>query len=213
MKMLKQDKIKAMRNIILGLMVLGAGSLAAQQLYDNHEGESVVSYYVPRATQLETLAANPAKDNVNGSNHCARFARSRQKYDYIKIYPDSKLLSVEDYATYDWNAPKLKMKVFTTAAPGSTIEIQLGKKEGNAYPEGVHSQYQAITSVSGVWEEVEFRYSVSPKGSETRASQVNQLTLLFNPNTNSTDVWYFDDLEGPMLSGGPSAGAHKRKKH
>jgi hypothetical protein len=204
---------RAKRMLYLVMLTAGVTAMDGQQLYDNFESGGVVSFYVPRAAQLETLAPNPNPDQVNSSEKCARFSRSRQRYDYIKIYPSSKLESVQSYATYEWEAPKIKMKVYTTAPPGSTVEIQLGKKEGNAYPEGVHSQYQAITSVKGAWEELEFHYAVSPKGSETRASQVDQITLLFNPNSNTTHLWYFDDIQGPALSKGPSARAQRRKKN
>src|SRR5690606_16035960 len=106
---------------------------------------------------------------------------------------------------------KLRMKVYTDAPAGSVVELQLGKQDGNAYPEGTHSQYQAVTTKSGAWEELEFRFVTVPKGSETSARQVNQVTILFRPNTADAYVFYFDDLRGPVISQ-PAAVRWFRKK-
>jgi hypothetical protein len=103
------------------------------------------------------------------------------------------------------------MKVLTDAPVGTLIEIQLGKTTGPAYPDGTHSQYQARTTVSGSWEELEFTFSQVPKGSQTTDREVNQMTLLFMPNSNKVATFYFDDLTGPTQKSGTSAGAGKKK--
>jgi hypothetical protein len=191
-------------------LFLHAGFSAGQQAYDNFEGNSVVCYNVQRASQLDTVAVNPAPDKVNPSGYCAKYVRGRLRYDNIKICPKGKLASVENYATYEGEPPKIKMKVFTTAPVGSMVEIQLGKKEGNPYPEAIHSQFQAFTTVTGAWEELEFRFAVTPKGSETSVKNINQVTVLFNPNTNSTDTWYFDDITGPPIPDRRTVKSHKQ---
>ena len=160
------EKLKA---VLYAMLLLNAGLSSAQQTYDTFEGERFVTYFTPKNWgKLDTVAANPAADSVNQSSRCASYKRSRQRYDYIKLYPSVKFADVEQYATYDDNAPKFKMKVFSTAPVGSLIEIQMGKKTGNAYPEGTHSQYQAFTKTTNQWEVVEFKYSQTPKGSETK---------------------------------------------
>jgi len=201
-----------LKGVLYAILLLNAGLTSAQQNYDTFEGERFVSYFTPKHWgKLDTLAANPAPDSVNNSARCASYKRSRQRYDYIKIYPSVKMTDVDKYATYDESAPKMKMKVYSTAPVGSLIEIQMGKKTGNAYPEGTHSQFQAFTKTTNQWEEVEFKYSQTPKGSETRAKDVDQMTLLFMPGTNSTYQFYFDELTGPSLLSDQSAKASRKK--
>jgi len=185
--------------VLLALLSIGAGAASGQQVYDSFEGEGVVCYAKTKTAKIDTLADNPQSDGVNGSSKCAKFVRSRQRYDYIKIFPQGKLGDVSTYASYDPNAPKLKLKVYTTAPVGTLVEIQLGKKSGIAYPEGTHSQYQARTTTTNAWEVLEFNYAVSPRGSKTSADEVDVATLLFNPNTSTSDTYYFDDLEGPAI--------------
>jgi hypothetical protein len=87
----------------------------------------------------------------------------------------------------------------------------MGKKTGNAYPEGTHSQFQAYTKTTNQWEEVEFKYAQTPKGSETKAKDVDSMTLMFMPGTNGTYMFYFDELTGPSLVSDQSAKASKKK--
>ncbi|MGQ0827242.1 MAG: hypothetical protein ACT4ON_02480 [Bacteroidota bacterium] len=139
-------------------------------------------------------------NNTTASGKCAKYVRSgQQKYDYIKINLKDKLTDVNTFATYSGVAPKIKMKVYSTAPAGTLIEVQLGKKMNSAYPNGTNSQYQAYTTVTNAWEEIEFKFSQTPKGSETSTTDIDQITLMFNPNSSTSDTFYFDDLMGPAL--------------
>jgi len=79
-----------------------------------------------------------------------------------------KLADVSPFATYLGIPPKIKMKIYTTAPVGTLVEILLGSKNGNNdYPAGTNSQYQAYTTVSNGWQQLEFKFSQIPQGSET----------------------------------------------
>ena len=81
------------------------------------------------------------------------------------------------------------------------MEILLGNKNGNNdYPAGTNSQYQVYTTKTNAWEELEFKFSQIPQGSQTSTSQINQITLLFNPNSSTSDAYYFDEITGPGLA-------------
>lgn len=183
------------------MMLLPSAALQAQQNYDNFDGAKTL-HYSAKQTGLDTAAKNPASGQVNMSQVCAKYVRNpEKKFDNIKMTLDGKLGDVSPYATYTGIPPKIKMKVYTTAPVGTLVEILLGSKQGNNdYPAGTHSQYQAYTTKSGEWEELEFKFSQIPKGSETSATQVDQVTLLFNPNSSTADTYYFDDITGPSLS-------------
>ena len=176
----------------------------AQVVYDNFEGNKVVSY-VDKSGVLDTAVANPGPNAVNESSKCALYVRnSTKKFDNIKMKLYANLADVSPYTTYEGIPPRLKMKIYTAAPPGTLVEILLGSNRGNnAYPAGTNSQYQAYTTVSNQWEELEFKFSQVPEGSETSATQVDQVTLLFNPNSNTSDKFYFDEITGPGLVSWP----------
>ncbi|MGZ3921753.1 MAG: hypothetical protein ACXVNM_03285 [Bacteroidia bacterium] len=182
-------------------------SLTAQtQVYDNFEGTKVL-HYGERTGVLDTMAKNPAPNTVNNSAKCGLYVRNgAKKFANIKMNVPKKLTGVEAYATYLGIPPKLKLKVYTSAPVGTLVEVLLGSKRGNNdYPAGTHSQYQAYTTKSNEWEELEFKFSQIPQGSETAANQIDQVVLLFNPNSSNSDTYYFDDLSGPPVADGNSA--------
>lgn len=189
----------------------------AQQVYDDFEGSRVL-HYGERTGVLDTVAKNPAPNTVNNSQKCGLYVRNgAKKFANIKMNLPQKLTGVDAYATYLGIPPKLKMKVYTGAPVGTLVEILLGSKRGNNdYPAGTHSQYQAYTTRTNEWEELEFKFSQIPQGSETSAIQIDQVVLLFNPNSATSDTYYFDDLAGPpVLSAEPnvvSPGNEKNKE-
>ncbi len=182
--------------------LFAAGTMLAQQgVYDNFEGSKVLCYS-SKTGQLDTAAMNPSPNSVNGSPKCAKYIRSSdKKFDNIKMCISGKLADVGNYATYTGMPPKIKMKVYSSAPPGTLIEVLLGNSKGsNDFPEGTNSQYQAYTKKTNEWEELEFTFSQVPKGSQTPPAQVDQITLLFNPNSSTSDTYYFDEITGPGVT-------------
>ena len=199
-KKLIAGKMEKCTLLLLAFLAYAGAANSQSQAYDNFEGKKFVSYGSKNGV-LDTVAKNPAPGGVNTSAKCAMYVRNRsKKFDNIKMNITGKLSDVSTYATYTGIPPKIKLKVYTTAPAGTLVEILLGDKQGNnAYPEGTHSQFQAHTTVSNAWEELEFKFAQIPEGSKTTSSQVNQITLLFNPNSSSSDTYYFDDLSGPSV--------------
>ena len=192
--------------VLTAAFLLVAGrSISQEQVYDNFEGSKVVTYG-ERFGVLDSAVKNPAQNDVNKSSTCALYVRNgSKKFANIKMSLDRNITGIEKYATYEGTPPRLKMKVLTTAPAGTLVEILLGSKRGNNdYPAGTHSQYQAYTSTSGEWEELEFKFSQIPQGSETAADQIDQIVLLFNPNSSTSDTYYFDDMTGPGLGAAPA---------
>jgi hypothetical protein len=189
--------------ILLMVTVSISGFTRAQQIYDDFEGNRVL-HYGERTGVLDSAAKNPAPNAVNNSQKCGLYVRNgAKKFANIKMSIPQKLTGVDAYATYLGIPPKLKMKVYTGAPVGTLVEILLGSKRGNNdYPAGTHSQYQAYTTKTNEWEELEFKFSQIPQGSETSATQIDQVVLLFNPNSSTSDTYYFDDLTGPTVAAG-----------
>jgi hypothetical protein len=168
--------------------------------YDDFEGNKSV-FYRDKSGVLDSTAKNPKPDAVNNSAHCALYVRNGGKrFDNIKMELKANLTDVSPYATYTGDPPQLKMKIYTSAPVGTLVEILLGRKSGNNdYPAGTNSQYQCYTTKTNEWEELHFLFSQIPQGSETTVSQIDQVTLLFNPNSSSSDTFYFDEITGPPI--------------
>jgi hypothetical protein len=187
--------------LIITFLMFQMGVIFSQKtVYDNFEGQKFI-HYGERSGVLDTLAKNPVKDSVNKSAKCAFYTRNpAKKFDNIKMCVHGQLTGVNEYATYLGIPPKFKIKVYTSAPAGTLVEILIGSKNGNNdYPAGTNSQYQTYTTKTNAWEELEFKFSQVPQGSETSFDQIDQVTLLFNPNSSTSDKYYFDEITGPGI--------------
>lgn len=169
--------------------------------YDNFEGTKFL-YYSEKFGILDTLAKNPAPNSIDSSKKCALYIRNgSKKFDNIKMSLPGRLIHVDSFATYLGVPPQITMKVYTSAPVGTLVEILLGSKGRNTeYPAGTNSQYQAYTTVTNAWEELKFKFSQVPQGSETSFDEIDQVTLLFFPNSSNSDTYYFDEIKGPPLA-------------
>ncbi|MDO9186907.1 MAG: T9SS type A sorting domain-containing protein [Bacteroidia bacterium] len=177
--------------------------VAGQQNYCDFEGNKVISFGLSTGI-LDSFALNPAPDSINTSSYCAKYLRNTSLYDIIRLYPDMKLTDVSSYANSSTQAPKITMKVYSSAPVGSQIQLQLGKKNIDSFPAGTHSSYVTTTTVQNAWQEVTFYYYESPAGSMVLPTEIDKIILLFDPLSTSMEIIYFDDISGPPLM--PPAG-------
>jgi hypothetical protein len=194
--------------------LLSAGFCKGQELvYDDFEGNKAI-HYAEKFGVLDSTAKNPKQDEVNKSEKCGKYIRNgTKKFDNIKMKLPANLVDVSPYATHYGIPPKLKMKVYTSAPVGTLVEILLGNKNrNNEYPAGTNSQYQAHTTKTNQWEELTFTFSQIPEGSQTATTEVDQVTLLFNPNSSTSDVYYFDEIKGPGFVNVTKAPDQEEKK-
>lgn len=199
-RLIQNHKMKY--TLLVSFFLFYANSMIGQSVcYDNFEGTKYL-FYAEKSGVLDTLALNPAPNNIDSSKLCALYVRNRsKKFDNIKMSFSGKLSNTDTYATYLGNPPQISMKIFTTAPVGTLIEVLLGSRgRNNEYPAGTNSQYQAYTTVSNAWEVVYFKFSQIPKGSETSFVEIDQITLLFDPNSTNSDTYYFDDITGPPIN-------------
>lgn len=187
--------LNPMKPYTLLFLLVFVNSISAQQ---NYIGDSKFRKFGPRNGNLDSASRNPSKESPDSK--VVKYDRSNSvSYDNIKIYPNRKLTNIEQYATYEGNPPKISLNLYSTAPVGTKVEIQLGKKGDDNYPSGVHSQYEAYTTRQNEWERLTFKFSQMPKGSKVKPTEVDKITLLFSPNSQSGDTYYFDDLNGPPM--------------
>jgi hypothetical protein len=192
---------------ILSFAVLLLGICSAAPAQQNYlDPGSRYRKFGPRNGTLDSVSVNPSASKVNSSHEVVKYDRSNSvAYDNIKIYPVRKLADVSPYCGA--NPPKIRMKLYTTAPKGTRVEIQLGKKGDDNYPSGVHSTYQAVTTAQNQWEELTFSFAELPGGSQVAPTDVDKITVLFSPDSKSSDSYYFDDLIGPPMVEAPSGAA------
>lgn len=181
---------------ILALIV--TQEVAGQQNYCDFEGNKVISFGLSTGI-LDSFAFNPGPDSINTSSFCAKYLRNTSLYDIIRLYPNMKLVDVSSYADSSTQAPKITIKVYSSAPVGSEIQLQLGRKSIDSFPAGAHSSFVGVTTVQNAWELVTFYYYESPIGSMVLPTEIDKIILLFNPLSSTVETIYFDDLTGPPL--------------
>jgi hypothetical protein len=188
-----------MKKILLLLTLTGITlGIQAQQNYCDHEGTKVM-YYGWCSGVIDSMHVNPAPDAVNGSAFCTKYIRDTALYDNIHIYPNSRLVDVAPYDVTGSSAPKIRMKLYSSAPVGTDIKLQLGSKMDNSYPSGVHSEFSAVTTVQNAWQLVTFNFNGLIPGGMVASTDVDKLVLLFHTNSTARDTIYIDDVTGPEL--------------
>jgi hypothetical protein len=186
---------------ILGFFLRPITISAQQNLLDFEESIPVIKLYY-KSGRIDLKAKNPQPGAVNGSARCAKYIRtSNEKYDNIKFELIRNLVNISNFTNLQEQSPKIRMKIFTSAPTGTMIEIQLGKISGLEYPMSVYAQFQAFTVKQNEWEELEFKFIQIPKGTLVKPTEINRINILFAPEIRKSEVFYFDDLIGPMLTG------------
>ncbi|MFT5921559.1 MAG: hypothetical protein ACI898_000247 [Flavobacteriales bacterium] len=200
-----------------------ATTVSAQSLYDTYDDVRTVQYGfdVPFSEQqgngtdgtvwpgwsgtLIQYEANPGPSALNDSPMCVQYARnSGEFYDVIIVHPG--LLA--DLADYVSGAKTMSFDVYSPL-PGITVQITLENQliAEAGYPTGRHSEYLAVTTTGGQWETLEFELSLEPWTDPVNVEwwptaaeanvDVDQMVILFNPASNSGDVYFMDNLSGP----------------
>jgi len=172
----------------------------SQSNWDGFDNIGKVTYPFFNGSVFNESFSNPSTTGVNTSAKCAQYTRDgASQYDVILINPIglTKIASVADYRA---GTKKMTLKVYSTSI-GKTLQITLEDNTSAGptnYPTGRHSEYTAVTTVSNAWETLTFNLVNSPDLTVSDTN-INQLVLLFDPNSFNSDTYLFDDLMGPTL--------------
>ncbi|OYU97503.1 MAG: hypothetical protein CFE21_04205 [Bacteroidetes bacterium B1(2017)] len=160
-------------------------------LVDNAEFIKSIYWVGSNGTHKSSLT-NPTKDAVNGSNLANRYYRNgATQYDALTLYSDL----IHHAKDFEEGKLVLKMKLYTTAPIGTEVNINfenynLAKSD---YPIGRRIVVQAKTTKTRAWEELTFKVILRPDVNMNEGS-IDQLVVLFAPNTSNADVFYYDDF-------------------
>ena len=134
---------------------------------------------------------NPTPNDINKSALCGKYIRNAgSQYDVI-FYDVSDVTSAGDFIK---GTKKFYMDINCNAPVGTNILLQLEDKNrstsGN-YPTGRNSRYTAVTTKQNEWERLSFDFTDQP---DAGTYNVNQMVLLFAPNSNTGSTFYLDNF-------------------
>jgi hypothetical protein len=191
--------MKKLYFMISSLLVLNYSVSAQQENYCDFDSTKMFTFGMYMGT-MDSMAMNPDHMGMNTSMYCAKYVRSTTQYDFIKMNMDMQLSDITAYEdSTSLTAPKMTLKVYSTAPVGTVVQLQLGIQSVDNYPNGIRSEYMAFTTVQNAWETLTFRYYMGHTGTFATATNADKVVLLFGPGTTTQDTIYFDDLMGPAL--------------
>lgn len=193
--------MKKIYPLIFSFFFLGS-LLPAQVVWDNFEDSRVGTYGFISGTFIPYFE-NPDQSGVNTSRVAASYTRNpAELFDVIIL--DAAMDNLSDYIS---GAKQLSIDVWSPAA-GKVVQITLENDvlaQPANYPTGRHSVYLATTTAAMAWETLTFNFDTQPDASVAN-NNVNRMVLLFDPNSNNDDTYYWDNLNGPELADDPCEG-------
>ena len=171
----RNDHTTSMKHLFTSILVLGALSSWAQTLPFNFESATAGMVGYDNATF--TIVSNP---NTTG-NSSAQVAKI-VKVTAGDLWAGGKITNVTSLNFNSAATSVLSMKVYTTEPVGTVIKVKLESP--------YTSEVDAVTTVSGVWETLEFDFGIpAPSGSA-------DLVIMPQPFTSGGGkTFYFDDIE------------------
>ncbi|MCB0839863.1 MAG: T9SS type A sorting domain-containing protein [Bacteroidetes bacterium] len=172
----------------------------SQATWDNFEDSRVGDYNFVSGTFIP-YNANPDKTG-NTSPIAASYKRNpAEAFDVLVIDAPGNMEDLTDYVS---GTKQMTIDVWSPNV-GTVVQISLEDsalaKPAN-FPTGRHSAYLATTTVANAWETLTFTFDNQPDASVS-STGVGRMVLLFAPNTNTDDQYYFDNLVGPGLATDP----------
>ncbi len=175
----------------LSLDVAVTPAFSREFALENFDEEAPLTYTF--STGSLTEVPNPAPNAVNGSALSGLYVRSPDAQYDLLVYDAT---SLEDATAYSDGEKRFYVDVYTTAATGTQILLQLETASASDanYPTGRHSRYQATVREQNAWHRLEFEPLDRPDPNAS-GTDITQLILLFHPNAFVAETYYFDNLD------------------
>jgi beta-glucanase (GH16 family) len=149
-------------------------------------------YWLGAEGVYEDAVANPGTNSLNSSDSVAYYERN-PGVDFNAVRFAGDFISDADlFKTGNW---AFEVDVRTTANVGAKIDVQLEQvpKSSGSFPLGRHSTYSANTTKQNDWERLRFSLSQTPDAA-VGSHQVNQLLIMPQPGTSSSQEYWFDNF-------------------
>ncbi len=135
---------------------------------------------------------NPSPNDINNSINVAQYERGAfELYDVVSFNTGA----IEDSSPFIDGDNIFFMDVYTSAPVGTEISLSLENREGSNsdFPSGRNSQYTSVVKEQNQWHTIAFSYTTSPDAGTSNLS-VDEVSILFDPNSNTSTTYYFDNL-------------------
>lgn len=169
------------------------------EVFDDREDFRRI-YWVAGDGFYEAFSNNPSPNEINSSTTVTRYTRNPgAQYDVIQLSNDI----IKNATDFESGIKSLQLKVYSTAPIGTEVQISLENRGliSQPYPTGRRSLLNAFTTKQNEWETLTFNYVFTPDGG-LPADEIDQLTVLFAPNSFTNYMFYLDDWgveENPCL--------------
>ncbi|WP_129748160.1 family 16 glycosylhydrolase [Flavobacterium anhuiense] len=166
--------------------------IIATDVLQNYDGANKIIKGTTTGTY--SVVANPGTNSVNSSANVAKYVRNAsEQYDVLFFNTQT---SIEDAGLFKNQTNKIMIDVYTTAPIGTVVSMNFENSATSLpanYPTGRNSNYVAITTKQNQWETLTFYYNSSPDAGTSNLA-VNQMVLLFNSGSYTSDTYYFDNI-------------------
>jgi beta-glucanase (GH16 family) len=166
--------------------------LQTSEIYEDYQLIHNISFNNATGTYTP-YTPNPNTSGMNNSSNVGKYDRNGgQLYDNISF-----VTSINNVADFKAGTKQFAMDVYTSAPIGTQITWQLensAKATGGNYPTGRNSFYTATIEQTNTWHTLIFNYNSSPD-SNTLDSEVDRFIFLCNPNSNTNNIYYFDNIK------------------
>jgi len=105
---------------------------------------------------------------------------------------------MDDLTDYINGTKSMTIDVYSPAA-GIPVQITIEDPDmstGQPFPTGRHSIWLDTTTVANQWETLTFQFDQQPDPT-VADDECSYAVLLFNPNTNTSDTYHWDNFNGP----------------
>lgn len=178
-----------------------SSSLSAQVMWENFEDVRKGTYGFINGSFIP-YTLNPDMDG-NTSLVAGQYTRNAaEQFDVLIL--DAAMADLSDYVG---GTKQMSIDVWSPAA-GTTVQITLENDvlaQPANFPTGRHSVYLTTTTVAEAWETLTFTFDSQPDASVAN-DNVNRVVLLFAPDTNTGDTYYWDNFMGPEFAADPCDG-------
>ncbi|PKV50180.1 glycosyl hydrolase family 16 [Aquimarina sp. MAR_2010_214] len=157
----------------------------------NYDGVNQMTNFFENG-EFTANVTNPNPNTINNSANVAKYVRgSFEKYDVVSFSTDV----LENTGPFINKDNIFFMDVYTSAPVGTEILISLENKVAstNNFPAGRNSQYSSVVKEQNAWHTVAFSYTSSPDGATSNLS-VDEVSILFDSGSNTTETYYFDNF-------------------
>lgn len=177
-------------------------SLSAQTLWENFEDTRKGTYGFINGSFIPYFE-NPDQTGANTSLIAAQYTRNAaEAFDVLIL--DAPMADLSDYLS---GTKQMSIDVWSPAA-GKTVQITLENStlaQPANFPTGRHSVFLTTTTVAMGWETLTFTFDSQPDAGVAN-DNVDRVVLLFDPNTNNGDTYYWDNFNGPEFANDPCDG-------